>query len=441
MTAFQGWLAVAAAFMALVAASGVSAEDAVEKRIKAGDRDPAFLSRVDRSIERGVGFLLAGQEHNGSWSSFFDTFPGGPFTRGVTALCLFALLKSGVNRNDAVVQKGFGYLKAQWRAWCDFGRPTPPAKTAWHTYDVGTTLMALEAFYRAPAQGRVGLPKELTSAVPPKRRARLVKDDLRWMRELAAYLQEGFSYTEEKSAWSYYPAKGSSGDRSNTQFAVLGLGAAARCGVATDASIWRKVLEEFISSQQKKGEKKMPRVEMHEDRKRGYVTYRTVSRVLDEARGWAYNSREVPVLGKDEWTRPTGSMTCVGISAVMIAVNELKRVRRLPAREKALAVRAAWDGLAWLHLHFSVRKNPMNEKKWTYYYLYGLERACVLTGVRNVGPHDWYREGAEFLLRRQQGGGAWSGQETEGPVCATCFALLFLTRATTPGFVKITGKR
>jgi hypothetical protein len=66
-----------------------------------------------------------------------------------------------------------------------------------------------------------------------------------------------------------------------------------------------------------------------------------------------------------------------------------------------------------------------------------MERAAVLANARNIGKHDWYRVGAEYLIGAQAGGGSWTGQGS-GTLPCTCFALLFLTKATVPGRVKIT---
>ncbi len=75
---------------------------------------------------------------------------------------------------------------------------------------------------------------------------------------------------------------------------------------------------------------------------------------------------------------------------------------------------------------------------WHYYYLYGLERTGSKTGVRWIGKNDWYREGALHLLQAQEASGGWKSaagagkpaDETESEVTQTCFALLFLKRAT-----------
>ncbi len=99
------------------------------------------------------------------------------------------------------------------------------------------------------------------------------------------------------------------------------------------------------------------------------------------------------------------------------------------------------DGLAWLDLNWKIDCNPNHpEKRWHYYYLYGVERAAVLTNSRALGKHDWYREGAEFLLKAQGGDGKWDDTCCPGPINNTCFALLFLTKATVPVGAVITGR-
>ncbi len=70
---------------------------------------------------------------------------------------------------------------------------------------------------------------------------------------------------------------------------------------------------------------------------------------------------------------------------------------------------------------------------WKYYYLYGMERAGRLAGVRFFGPHDWYREGAEELVHDQNPlSGFWRGANQENELVATSFALLFLAKGAAP---------
>ena len=74
-------------------------------------------------------------------------------------------------------------------------------------------------------------------------------------------------------------------------------------------------------------------------------------------------------------------------------------------------------------------------QQWKHYFLYGLERAGRLAGIRFFGRHDWYRLGAEELVRTQNRlSGFWRGV-TEQPVVATSFALLFLAKGRAPVLV------
>ncbi len=408
---------------------GAVDEDEQAEKLKAADRDRAFLLRVNEAVRKGMEWLLDQQEADGSFPcSYSDKWPGGS-----TALSLLALLKSGVPRSHDAIQKGFEFLRRR-----------PLQKT----YTAGITLMALEALYMP--QKPEDRQKGHTRAVRPGR-VKMPRKDLDWMRELVAFLIENMVYskvvtqngviTTPKNAWSY--PEHNQGDHSNTQYAILGLRAAQRSGVriprAAWEDVWTKVLDHFLDVQEADGPQVMRWV-MHEDSEHGYVTYKSVSRVPDKARGWTYTAGiEAKPGGKVHSDATTGSMTCVGIASLVIAMDGLAQIRspKLSASRKREVINAVHDGLAWMAHHFTVTTNPGHPSgDWLYYYLYGMERAAVLSGVRNIGQHDWYREGAEFLMSHQRGG-SWSSRQT-GAIPGTCFALLFLTKATVPGLVKIT---
>ena len=93
--------------------------------------------------------------------------------------------------------------------------------------------------------------------------------------------------------------------------------------------------------------------------------------------------------------------------------------------------------MLWLARNFSVTANPgksehSDDERWMYFYfMYGLERAGMLFGTETIGKHRWYREGAEYLLKEQSPGGSWNGGANGlRPAVDTCFAILFLRRAT-----------
>jgi hypothetical protein len=85
-------------------------------------------------------------------------------------------------------------------------------------------------------------------------------------------------------------------------------------------------------------------------------------------------------------------------------------------------------GMNWLAANFNVSDG--------YSYLYGLERAGMLYDTEKIGPYFWYTEGTNFLLDAQNADGSWGayppGEWWNSSTWDTCFAVLFLKRATRP---------
>ena len=109
------------------------------------------------------------------------------------------------------------------------------------------------------------------------------------------------------------------------------------------------------------------------------------------------------------------------------------------------SIEAAVD---WLGFHFSAHENygpvealmdrqfisdtPQPKTEY-FYFLWALERAGSLYGTELLGAHDWYAEGVEAILGQQRPDGSWhSGVSRCEPVWDTCYAILFLKRATRP---------
>ncbi|HZE98426.1 MAG TPA: hypothetical protein VE981_15445 [Planctomycetota bacterium] len=92
------------------------------------------------------------------------------------------------------------------------------------------------------------------------------------------------------------------------------------------------------------------------------------------------------------------------------------------------------EGLVWLAKNFSVTYNPgpyehakmeKDSKNQYLYYMYALERAGMIYGTEIMGTHKWYPEGAKVLIETQAANGSWGAGTVD-----TCFAILFLKRAT-----------
>ncbi len=155
---------------------------------------------------------------------------------------------------------------------------------------------------------------------------------------------------------------------------------------------------------------------------------------------WQQTQKEDGSWGYKPGLPATGSMTCAGICSLVIASGRLSSGSATIAGGKVSCCGEGDEnngverGLFWLGKNFSVRANP-GDRSWLLYYLYGLERVGRLTGRRLIGGHDWYREGAEVLLREQDDfSGSWQGVETaeSNSLVATSLALLFLSKGRRP---------
>jgi hypothetical protein len=404
---------------------------------RAGDDGPApaptresIRREVDAAIDRGVDWLRRLQLPDGGWDvrpiRMFHVPADGSL--GPTALALYTLRSCGVPADDPAVRRGFQRLR-------EIHASRRRSPKGLDTYGVSLALLALEAHHAVPG---VPPPTGGTDPGPAPPSRRIPEEDLSWIRELAAWLGGA---QRDDGAFSYWsPARGPAWDNSNVQIALLGLQAARRCGVPIPRSCWKRAAEHLLRDQEAKG----PATARFEPEPPANPDGSRPSRAApakDQARGWGY-ARGAPA---------TGSMTAGGVSSLVICRSELLGTASWSDAEDRRAERAVLDGLAWMGLHFSVRSNPGPAGApalmhlWQYYWLYGLERAGVLAGVVFVGAHDWYLEGARYLLGVQRDDGSWIGEaalaagareEGVGPdaptanLLDTCFALLFLKRAT-----------
>ena len=200
--------------------------------------------------------------------------------------------------------------------------------------------------------------------------------------------------------WRYSDRQGG-GDNSNSQFALLALHEAQRIGVSVQETTWQLALDHWLDHQNDDG-------------------------------SWSYSSSE---------PGPRGSMTCAGISSVVISLGKISEGDASVVRDEVECcgqqtdIDAVERGVRWLANEFSVARNPRHGSSYLFYYLYGLERAGRLTGRRFIGQHDWFREGAEFLLGQQNPlTGVWRGDDRreQNSLLATSFALLFLSKGRRP---------
>lgn len=197
-------------------------------------------------------------------------------------------------------------------------------------------------------------------------------------------------------------------DLSNTSYAALALYAAGEAGIKVPERCWEGIAEYALACRERSAERRAP------------------ATGAETPAGFAYQPLE---------RNPSGSMTA---SAVAVFAMAERRLKPFPAE----MLRARGQGLAWLEANFSVEHNPMRDRvegKWInedshhLYYLYALERACTFAKAPRLGEHTWYAEGARWLIANQEHTGNWQSNQPN-----TCFALLFLSRASSGGRAAIT---
>ncbi len=337
--------------------------------------DELTAQQVLTSIERGRRYLLSQQEADGAWRVDKSRL----YEIGITSLALLALINSGMTAEDAEIAKGLAFLR-------NIREPDPD-----FTYDISLMLMALSA----AKDGQ--------------------RDQIR-MQKLVAKLEKSQTPNGvDRGSWAYTVsgkfAAGWTGDRSNAQYAILGLHAANEAGVEVDRTVVERARQHWIDSQNIDG-------------------------------GWDYVNN--PGLRSPS----TGSMTVAGISSLAITNAMLRDPTQdeTPDGEPiccgALPEDDSLERAAdWLAKHFTVGRNPGPAAlgEHVLYYLYGLERAGRLSARRFFGPHDWYRRGATYLIAAQRrSNGQWIGvgKMEKKPVIGTSLALLFLSKGLAPVLIQ-----
>jgi squalene cyclase len=204
--------------------------------------------------------------------------------------------------------------------------------------------------------------------------------------------------------WDYgssEPRRPPSGDNSCSAYAALGLRACRDAGIEVDREVARRARAWWLQAQNPDG-------------------------------GWGYN--ESGQLAPEQASRPDeagsasyGSATASGVSSILALSSVLG--------EDSSTHASVRRGLDWIARNHAPDRNPRKAPGFSHlHYWLALERLGLSLGTERLGTHEWYVEGAEFLLSRQGPDGSWKvedgdfmGRETPG-VLDTCLAVLFLRR-------------
>jgi len=369
--------------------------------------DESFEKQVDNAIDRGVAWLLERIEKDG-WSA------QNPL--GTTAIEIYALAKSDVSLDHPKMQEGMERITGR--------------LPVGHTYSVALNLMALDAVLHQMETDQALLSgRGFIEVRPSKAIWERMKSAANWLIGNRHTSQGQWGYNGEKTHY----------DNSNTQFAVLGLGVAAKRGIPIPVEVWHEIADHFITGQQPDGPptpaKPIFRRTTPAPEREGAPGRRGKTDVAEKpdpqafgaegdakARGWSYREAKDGV---------TPSMSCAGLSSLLIAREYLARTPGACPPEKLKRIdQAIRDGYAWL-----INQKKEGAKGWNFYTLYSLEKVGDLGNVEKFDDWDWYRTSAEFLIKVQHPEGRWGGEKDKDtgwymPRVETAFALLVLNRAT-----------
>ncbi len=290
---------------------------------------------VDVCIKALIRELGDSQSRDGSWSY-------SSYTVGCTALCLLALKRANLPNDHPVVRQATRYVAEHSDS---------------RVYSEALVAVALEQ-------------------VDPKRYRTRIK-------RAYGYLETAQA---RNGAWTY-DARGANGirhDNSNTQFAVLGIAAAERCGITVDARLKKRARQHWLNTQERDGSW-------------GYVGG---SRVKTEA------------------------MTLAGLASLHLLGEKLERKPRACGEyERNKGMYAA---LSWIagRMKKGTPGNVFTNSR-RYYALYALERVAIFLGIKDIAGVDWYRWGATWILKQQD-------MKRIRTVPDKAFALLFLAKGKAP---------
>ncbi len=357
------------------------------------NQDFDFRRRVSNAIQDGVAFVRGTVDSDKAF--FADKLEVRNYGSGRLALALMTMIHGHVPADDRVLLKGFAALRA---------------RRLEDTYSLATSLMAMAARSRVVALSE-----------PDRRMC------LKWFAKMMTCVD---SRTKPSELLRFNYSRGSRFDTSLQQFGLLGLCAAQEIGLEVPAHAFTAAVNQLLIVQAPAKDSMVLQLVDHAQLRSSFGGDEppASTRIRAHVRGFSYQGPTEPTFG---------SMTCAGVSGLLLARAGLRGqaagTHRMLHRRIDRAVEA---GFAWIAKNFSVRLNPgfaeRADNHW-FYWLYCLERCCELRGVARVQDRDWYYEGGLQLLAAQNRNGSFRvGHASTLQIDSTCFAILFLAKASAP---------
>ncbi len=243
---------------------------------------------------------------------------------------------------------------------------------------------AIEWLMNADIQGvyALGLRAQIWQYLPPSPKVKqAIKRD-------AELLIQGVGKTGKNLGFYHYHI-GPTGHfhHSTAQYGVLGMWGCERAGLEVPQGFWKTIDTAWRGTQASDG-------------------------------GWSYNLVSTPERGA------TTSMTAAGLATLFITQDYLYAMRGVNCRGN-IEDEAIEKGMAWISEKLKKDETP--------YTWYGIERIGVASGYKYFGTINWYEQGADWFVRRQQVTGDTGRWVDHGVATAgTGFGLIFLSRGRAP---------
>ena len=207
----------------------------------------------------------------------------------------------------------------------------------------------------------------------------LLKEDFDWL-IAAKGNRQGWRYGMQSRDW----------DNSCTQYGVLGVWAAARAGHDPGDKFWTSLSKHFRDTQRPDG-------------------------------GWSYTTGG-----------STPAMATAGLASLFLVFDmyhgktpySRENPRTFTEGDAAAVLKSLERGMNWLGKHPGGKNDG--------YYLYGIERTGVASGLKLIGGEDWFAEGAMVALRAQRRDGSIPLGRWGGTIGGTSFCTLFLVYGGAP---------
>ena len=326
--------------------------------------------RIDAAIARGTAFLYAQQHPTGLWETR-TTRP-----------------------TEAQLQPSLGDTElGQWAghtALCVYA-----LLSAGQSYQDPRLAGSIRFLKTADLPGTyaVGVRAQLWSMLPPS------KDVLHLATADAERFRKALQNKAEfKGLFNYMLSGQGYGkvDHSVSQYGVLGMRSCAQAGVDVPRGFWQTVEDAWVRDQ-------------------------------DPTDGsWSYGrhpTADIPT---------SAAMVAAGVATLYITQDYVRAAAGVRCNGGNVTSPHIEAGLKWLGEHFDQALTESQNGGAPYYTIYGLSRVGVASGLKYIGPVDWYARGSDALLQRQQSDGSWRDRSWGDGVNATAFALLFLSHGHAP---------